>query len=73
MPKDTTIKRIIVIGSGPIVIGQGCEFDYSSVQGLQGPERSRRRVSGDQVSAAKQGAGVGVAGVSCVIKPNPFQ
>lgn len=32
MPKDTTIHRILVIGSGPIVIGQGCEFDYSGVQ-----------------------------------------
>jgi len=32
MPKDTTIHKILVIGSGPIVIGQGCEFDYSGVQ-----------------------------------------
>src|SRR5436190_16455353 len=32
MPKDPTIHRILVIGSGPIVIGQGCEFDYSGVQ-----------------------------------------
>jgi len=32
MPKDTSIQRILVIGSGPIVIGQGCEFDYSGVQ-----------------------------------------
>ncbi len=32
MPKDTTIKKILLIGSGPIVIGQGCEFDYSGVQ-----------------------------------------
>jgi carbamoyl-phosphate synthase large subunit len=32
MPKDTTIQKILVIGSGPIVIGQGCEFDYSGVQ-----------------------------------------
>ncbi|MBX7210853.1 MAG: carbamoyl-phosphate synthase large subunit, partial [Verrucomicrobiaceae bacterium] len=32
MPRDNTIKRILVIGSGPIVIGQGCEFDYSGVQ-----------------------------------------
>jgi carbamoyl-phosphate synthase large subunit len=32
MPKDTTIRKILVIGSGPIVIGQGCEFDYSGVQ-----------------------------------------
>ena len=32
MPKDTNIKKILLIGSGPIVIGQGCEFDYSGVQ-----------------------------------------
>ncbi|MCI7005483.1 MAG: carbamoyl-phosphate synthase large subunit, partial [Akkermansia muciniphila] len=30
--KDTSIKKILVIGSGPIVIGQGCEFDYSGSQ-----------------------------------------
>ena len=29
MPKDTSIKSILIIGSGPIVIGQACEFDYS--------------------------------------------
>ena len=32
MPKDTSIKKILLIGAGPIVIGQGCEFDYSGVQ-----------------------------------------
>jgi carbamoyl-phosphate synthase large subunit len=32
MPKDTSIHKILLIGSGPIVIGQGCEFDYSGVQ-----------------------------------------
>jgi carbamoyl-phosphate synthase large subunit len=32
MPKDTSIRKILLIGSGPIVIGQGCEFDYSGVQ-----------------------------------------
>jgi carbamoyl-phosphate synthase large subunit len=32
MPKDTSIQKILLIGSGPIVIGQGCEFDYSGVQ-----------------------------------------
>ncbi|MBU6171085.1 MAG: carbamoyl-phosphate synthase large subunit [Verrucomicrobia bacterium] len=32
MPKDISIRKILVIGSGPIVIGQGCEFDYSGVQ-----------------------------------------
>ncbi|MFV0415112.1 MAG: carbamoyl-phosphate synthase large subunit [Chthoniobacterales bacterium] len=32
MPKDNSIRKILLIGSGPIVIGQGCEFDYSGVQ-----------------------------------------
>ncbi|MFZ4815181.1 MAG: carbamoyl phosphate synthase large subunit, partial [Phototrophicaceae bacterium] len=32
MPKRTDLHTIMVIGSGPIVIGQGCEFDYSGVQ-----------------------------------------
>ena len=32
MPKRKDIKRILVIGSGPIVIGQACEFDYSGTQ-----------------------------------------
>jgi carbamoyl-phosphate synthase large subunit len=32
MPRDNSIHKILLIGSGPIVIGQGCEFDYSGVQ-----------------------------------------
>ena len=32
MPKDPSLRKILIIGSGPIVIGQGCEFDYSGVQ-----------------------------------------
>ena len=32
MPKDTTIKSVLIIGSGPIVIGQACEFDYAGSQ-----------------------------------------
>src|SRR6187401_1785289 len=32
MPKRTDIKTILIIGAGPIVIGQGCEFDYSGAQ-----------------------------------------
>src|SRR3954451_1566446 len=32
MPKDSSIHKILLIGSGPIFIGQGCEFDYSGVQ-----------------------------------------
>ncbi len=32
MPKRTDIQKILIIGSGPIIIGQGCEFDYSGTQ-----------------------------------------
>ena len=32
MPKDPSITSVLVIGSGPIVIGQACEFDYSGTQ-----------------------------------------
>jgi carbamoyl-phosphate synthase large subunit len=32
MPKDTSIKSVLIIGSGPIIIGQACEFDYAGSQ-----------------------------------------
>ena len=32
MPRNDQLNKILLIGSGPIVIGQGCEFDYSGVQ-----------------------------------------
>ena len=32
MPKRTDIKSVMIIGAGPIVIGQACEFDYSGAQ-----------------------------------------
>ena len=32
MPKDPTLRRVLLIGAGPIVIGQACEFDYSGTQ-----------------------------------------
>src|SRR3954467_8826882 len=35
MPRRTDIKKILLIGSGPIVIGQACEFDYSGTQALK--------------------------------------
>src|SRR6056300_265900 len=35
MPKDKNIKSILIIGSGPIIIGQACEFDYSGSQALR--------------------------------------
>src|SRR6476661_288638 len=35
MPKRSDIKKVMVIGSGPIVIGQACEFDYSGTQAIK--------------------------------------
>lgn len=32
MPRDTSLKSVLIIGSGPIIIGQACEFDYSGTQ-----------------------------------------
>jgi carbamoyl-phosphate synthase large subunit len=32
MPKDSSIQSVLIIGSGPIIIGQACEFDYSGTQ-----------------------------------------
>ena len=32
MPKDPTLRKVLLIGAGPIVIGQACEFDYSGTQ-----------------------------------------
>ncbi len=46
MPKDPRIKKVLVIGSGPIIIGQAAEFDYSGTQACralkaEGDQRSR--------------------------------
>ena len=35
MPKRSDLKKILIIGSGPIIIGQACEFDYSGTQGCK--------------------------------------
>ena len=35
MPRDTRIKKVLVIGSGPIVIGQAAEFDYAGTQAFR--------------------------------------
>jgi len=35
MPKRTDIQKVLVIGSGPIIIGQACEFDYSGTQAIK--------------------------------------
>ncbi|MEP4165885.1 carbamoyl-phosphate synthase large subunit [Maricaulis sp.] len=44
MPKRTDIKSILIIGAGPIVIGQACEFDYSGVQAVKALKSEGYRV-----------------------------
>jgi len=44
MPKRTDLKSILIIGSGPIVIGQACEFDYSGVQACKALKSEGYRV-----------------------------
>src|SRR6266436_5053038 len=44
MPRNNNLKKILLIGSGPIVIGQGCEFDYSGVQACKALREERYEV-----------------------------
>jgi carbamoyl-phosphate synthase large subunit len=44
MPRNDDLKKILLIGSGPIVIGQGCEFDYSGVQACKALREERYEV-----------------------------
>ena len=44
MPKRTDIKSILIIGAGPIVIGQACEFDYSGTQACKALKEEGYRV-----------------------------
>jgi len=44
MPKRTDIKSILIIGAGPIIIGQACEFDYSGVQACKALREEGYRV-----------------------------
>ncbi len=44
MPKRTDIQSILIIGAGPIIIGQACEFDYSGVQAVQALKAEGYRV-----------------------------
>lgn len=49
MPKNPNIRKVLVIGSGPIVIGQAAEFDYAGTAGLPRPEgRGRGGRAGQQ-------------------------
>ena len=41
MPKDPSIRSVLIIGSGPIIIGQACEFDYSGTQAARSLREKR--------------------------------
>src|SRR5437667_8111310 len=45
MPRDPSIRSVLVIGSGPIIIGQACEFDYSGTQAIKVLRKEGIRVS----------------------------
>jgi carbamoyl-phosphate synthase large subunit len=45
MPRNNELRKILLIGSGPIVIGQGCEFDYSGVQACKALREERYQVA----------------------------
>ena len=44
MPKRTDIKTIMILGAGPIIIGQACEFDYSGAQACKALKEEGYRV-----------------------------
>ena len=44
MPKRKDIKKVLIIGAGPIVIGQACEFDYSGAQACKALKEEGFRV-----------------------------
>jgi len=45
MPRDNSIKHVLIIGSGPIIIGQACEFDYSGTQSARSLREEGIKVS----------------------------
>ena len=44
MPADKELKSVLIIGAGPIIIGQACEFDYSGVQACKALKEEGLRV-----------------------------
>jgi hypothetical protein len=71
MPKDSSIHSVLIIGSGPIIIGQACEFDYSGTQaarslreeGVEGhPDQQQSRHDHDGPDHGGQGLPVAADG-----------
>ncbi len=59
MPRRNDIHRILIIGSGPIVIGQACEFDYSGAQACKALRSGRVRGHPDQFESGDDHDGSG--------------
>ena len=66
MPQRTDIKQVLIIGSGPIIIGQACEFDYSGTQACKALRALGYEIvlvnSNPATIMTDQLAGVGIAG-----------
>src|SRR3974390_1681985 len=72
MPKRTDIKNILIIGAGPIVIGQACEFDYSGAQACKALREEGFRVVLINSNPATIMTDPGLADVT-YIAPLPWQ
>jgi carbamoyl-phosphate synthase large subunit len=58
MPKRTDLNSILILGAGPIVIGQACEFDYSGVQACKALRaEGYPRHGGHVAPGGRQGSG----------------
>ena len=65
MPRRTDIHRILLIGSGPIIIGQAAEFDYSGTQAAKALKETRYHVRHAADWTLKNGGDDGNANLPC--------
>ena len=69
MPKNTNIKSVLIIGSGPIVIGQACEFDYSGSQSIRSLKEEGIEVTFDQLQSGNHYDGSFSWQINVYLKP----
>ena len=66
MPKRQDIKSILIIGAGPIVIGQACEFDYSGTQACKAlKEEGYRRIAAHCIGSGIADRDIALVGRKC--------
>ena len=66
MPKDPSIKKVLVIGSGPIIIGQAAEFDYAGTQACRALKERGHRGGARQLQPRHHYDGPGHRGPACM-------